>query len=429
MRYLPISAMMVRLSFFSSNRLESLGAYDVFYAEFNMEDLSWGKAINAGTPINSAGDDLGFYISQDGFTASLSSDRKQGYGGFDLYVVYFKNQLAAQRQQAPILAFIANDEFAPKKEVTFTKPQTSKQSKPTKKKEPKKKKKKTKTKKKAKESPETTKKKEPETVVEVKDPPKTEVVSSVKKEYVINTIFYTSDQEILSPTNRQELDIVGDILLVYPSLELEVKAHTKEEGQEAYDLYFSIKRAEKIAEYLVAKGIEKERIELKGYGANYPVAKTETGGKKSKIAEKVNSRIEFKFNKVETQPIRITNIEPYLVDYLRDPKGELFKTVEDGLSYRIQIANVKQMYQNQVLLLYNDSMIERDFALDNYIYTLGLYENYNDAKALVKDLANYNITGAFVAPYINGQRISKQEVVEYAKYYNDLINYIQYNDE
>ena len=422
-----------KIIFFSSNRLESLGAYDVFFSDFNMQDLSWAKAVNAGAPINSAGDDIGFYISQDGFTASLSSDRKSGYGGFDLYVVYFKNQLKAQNQQAPLLAFIANEDFVPTKNVAINNTANSKQSKSTKKtnspstKKLKKTKKPKKNKKDKTKASNAKKDKKPEVVKVEKPAPK--VVSTIKKEYVINTIFYTSDQEVLSPTNKQELNVIGDILEMYPNLDLEIKAHTKEEGLEAYDLYFSIKRAEKIAEYLISKGIEKKRIQLKGYGANYPIAKSETGGKKSKIAEKVNSRIEFKINKTETQPIRITNVEPYLVDYLRDPKGELFKTVEDGLSYRVQIANVKQMYQNQVLLLYNDSMIERDFASDNYRYTLGLYESYNDAKALVKDLANYNITGAFVVPYINGQRISNQEVVEYAKYYNDLINYMQYNDE
>ena len=414
--------------FFSSNRLESLGGYDVFYSEYNEIEDDWNMAKNMGAPINSAGDDLSFYVSKDRYTASMSSDRKQGYGGFDLYVVYFKNHLSGQLSVSKELAFISNDEFVPDekyKSIASNKSidRTSKASHPeTASSKSKKKNTARKTKKSVSENP--TAKKE--------DKKQSDVVSlkkEEKEEYIINPLFYVANDEIITPANKRELDVIAGMMSIYTSLELEIKSHTIKEGLEAYDLYFSIKRAEKVAEYLNTQGISSERIFLKGYGSNYPVAKTETGGKKSKIAEKLNSRIEFKINNSENLPITVTVVEPYLVDYLRDSRGELFKTVEDGLSYRVQIASVKQMYQNQVLLLYNDSMIEKDQDQENYKYTLGLYEAYKDAKLLVKDLANYNITGAFIVPYINGQRIPKNKWAEYGKYYPDLLNFMQYNDE
>ena len=418
--------------FFSSNRVNSLGKFDVFYSEFDDELHTWKESENIGAPINSAGDDVGFFVSKDGLTASLSSDRKQGFGGSDLYVCYFKNQMQSQLSQADELAFIEYDEFKSEKQIAMNSPKkndTSQASTKPKKAVKKKKKSRAEKKKTAKTKTSDVAKveaKKEDATVEEKS---TSIKKETKTEYVINTIYYIPDEEIVTPTNRRELDILVDLLSIYPTLNLEVKAHTREEGLEAYDLYFSIKRAEKVAEYLFQKGIKKERVILKGYGSNYPIAKKMTGGKTSKIAEKVNSRIEFQLLNSENLPVRITVVEPYLVEYLRDPKGELFKTVEDGLSYRIQIASVKQMYQNQVLLLYNDSMIEKEYDGINYRYTLGLYEKYDDAKLLVKDLANYNISGAFIVPYIDGQRIERKKMASYAKYYPDLLKFMQYNDE
>ncbi len=415
--------------FFSSNRVNSLGGYDVFFSDYDLQEDTWKASKNMGAPINSACDDVAFYVSKDGFTASLTSDRKSGFGGFDLYVVYFKNQFKSQLNPAEELAFIANDVFEMEPVIAMNRTSEANNSKTAIQSNNKK------NSRKSKKKPKKKKEKESTMVVKVEDTstePQEEVVGlnkEEKKEFVINTIYYTPNDEIITPVNRRELDILADMLIMYPSLKLEIKAHTKEEGLEAYDLYFSIKRAEKVAEYLVGKSISKDRICLKGYGSNYPIAKMEIGGKKSKIAEKVNSRIEFTIINAENLPIDITMVEPFLVEYLRDPKGELFKTVEDGLSYRIQIASVKQMYQNQVLLLYNDSMIERECDQVDYNYTLGLYEKYDDARLLVNDLANYNISGAFIVPYVDGQKIPPNQLTNYAKYYPDLLKFMQYNDE
>lgn len=419
--------------FFSSNRVESIGGYDLFMSDFDVLKSTWRPAKNLGVPINSHNDDLYLYISEDGYTATLSSNRKnQGSGGFDLYIAYFKTQIQGQINPQEQLAFLSNQEFFADPKYALSVPPKSKNSKAS------------------------TKSIEKETTKEISKKPaqpvsnqdtknnnvaenttkntvikevEANIVSAEKKtEYIINPLYYISNEDIITATNRAELDNISSILHIYPTINVEIKAHTLEDGLETYALYFTIKRAEKIAEYLTNKGISSERITLKGYGSNYPVAKIESGGKKNTMASKINNRIEIKLKNTESLPINVNFNEPYLVDYLRDSRGELFKTIEDGLSYRVQIASVKQMYQNQVLLLYNDSLIERDFNNDNYLYTLGLYEKYEDAKLLVKDLSNYNITGAFIVPYINGERIAKNRIVDFAKYYPDLINYMQYND-
>lgn len=493
--------------FFSSNRIESFGGYDVFKSSFDSPTKSWTSADNAGMQINSAGNDIGLYLSRDGNTAFLSSDRKEGFGGYDLYVVYFKNQIKAQLNTTNTLAFIANDDFVPfnafsnidsrkntsskasasnkkkeKKEVnnkkeTITQTKSPKKEKKIAEKKVKKNPKK-KVSKKVEKKPienkvveQTEKKKPTETEIKkaskekeeklaenkvieetekktIEDKPKKkkEKKRKVKKEkkrttkketasttkpkeknsaYILNPVFFEKKEDIINPVSRKELDIVVALMKQYPKLEVILQAHTIEDGMDAVDLYFSIKRAEQIGSFLKENGIEGNRIYLKGYGSNYPIAKTESGGKPNKIAEKVNSRIEFQFKKTEGLPININLVQPYIIEYLRDPRGEIFKTVEEGLSYRVQVANVPQMYQNQVLLLYNDGMIERSFTESNYRYTLGLYESYTNARDLVNDLKNYDITGAFIVPYIDGIRIDKKDYKKYTPQYEDLLKFTQ----
>jgi len=479
--------------YFSTNREESFGGYDIFKSAYNNIKERWVEASNVGSPVNSAGNEIGFYISKDGSTASLSSDRKEGFGGFDLYAVYFKNQLVGQQNPVSELAFISKDEFIPsstrknvntnrgskaaiqqkkkegEKENKVASTKTKEESKSSQKVEstistPKKKElkpqiaekakskttKKTTTTEKSKSEEKATKstpKQQTSTKKKTTGTKKSKKKSTKKKkskkkkkkspsskkvkvkEYVINPVFYELDEDIINATARKELDVIASLMTQYESIQLDIRAHTVEDGMEAVDLYFSIKRAEQIAKYLVSKKINADRIVLKGYGSNYPIAKSETGGSKSKIASRVNSRIDFDMKGTDGFPIKVTMIEPYLAEYLRDPRGELFKTIEDGLSYRVQIASVGQMYQNQVLLLYNDSMIEKKMKGDSYKYTLGLYESYKDAQLLVKDLANYNVTGAFIVPYIDGRRISQSEYNLYTSQYPDLLKFTENKDE
>jgi outer membrane protein OmpA-like peptidoglycan-associated protein len=76
--------------YFSSNRLESMGGLDVFSVEYDILKKSWQKAINLGAPLNSAADDTGFRVAQNGKFAWITSNRAGGEGGLDIYMAYFK---------------------------------------------------------------------------------------------------------------------------------------------------------------------------------------------------------------------------------------------------------------------------------------------------------------------------------------------------
>ena len=55
-----------------------------------------------------------------------------------------------------------------------------------------------------------------------------------------------------------------------------LKGHTDNIGNESDNMDLSIRRSKAVNDYLVAKGINQDRIEYKGYGATRPIASNAT---------------------------------------------------------------------------------------------------------------------------------------------------------
>ena len=87
----PFVARDGRTLYFSSNDPEySVGGFDVLqsYRVIGGEGR-FTRPENVGLPVNSAGDDTHFRLAPDAFTGFLASDRKDGFGGRDVYIVYY----------------------------------------------------------------------------------------------------------------------------------------------------------------------------------------------------------------------------------------------------------------------------------------------------------------------------------------------------
>ena len=70
--------------FFSSDRQGGSGKFDIWYAPLNSDGTA-GKPINAGTGINTAGDEQAPFYQTSSNTLVFSSNGRQGMGGYDLY--------------------------------------------------------------------------------------------------------------------------------------------------------------------------------------------------------------------------------------------------------------------------------------------------------------------------------------------------------
>ena len=84
-------------------------------------------------------------------------------------------------------------------------------------------------------------------------------------------LFDTSKRDIKSPS-FPVLDEAVDVLEKDPDLKLQIQGHTDSRGKSKYNQRLSEKRAEAVMDYMVKKGIARERLSFIGYGSTRPVA-------------------------------------------------------------------------------------------------------------------------------------------------------------
>jgi len=110
----------------------------------------------------------------------------------------------------------------------------------------------------------------------------------VNKPIVLNNIFFETGRYELLSASYAELDELLLYLAEHLSVKIEISGHTDNTGTDTDNQTLSENRARAVAEYLILKGISKERISSKGYGSAKPVAENDSEEGKQK-----NRRVEF----------------------------------------------------------------------------------------------------------------------------------------
>lgn len=89
--------------------------------------------------------------------------------------------------------------------------------------------------------------------------------------------FVTGTDKFANPKLAPErLQYVLDALNKYSTLKIDIEGHTDNTGSAKLNKLLSQKRANKILNYLVSKGISKDRLTAKGFGIEKPVASNKT---------------------------------------------------------------------------------------------------------------------------------------------------------
>lgn len=107
--------------------------------------------------------------------------------------------------------------------------------------------------------------------------------------------FYFASDSIIN-NNHTQLDSIVHFLRANKFVKIEIGVHTHLRGKSEYNLQVSQKRADRIKEYLMKKGIDSKRIIATGFGESKPLypennATTNNQGKSCGNSKNGNRRV------------------------------------------------------------------------------------------------------------------------------------------
>lgn len=119
----------------------------------------------------------------------------------------------------------------------------------------------------------------------------------INKAIRIENIYYDFDKSNIRPDAAKELDKLVKIMQDNPTIWIELGSHTDSRGNDQYNQWLSQSRANSAVQYIIDRGISKNRITAKGYGESQLVNKCTNGVKCTEVEHQLNRRTEFKIVK------------------------------------------------------------------------------------------------------------------------------------
>lgn len=110
----------------------------------------------------------------------------------------------------------------------------------------------------------------------------------------LNNIYFDLDKADILPDAEQDLTYLAELMEEYPTMVIELGSHTDAQGQDAYNVKLSQRRAESSKDWLVKEGIDDKRIVAKGYGETQILNRCKNGVRCSDDEHRQNRRTEFK---------------------------------------------------------------------------------------------------------------------------------------
>lgn len=115
----------------------------------------------------------------------------------------------------------------------------------------------------------------------------------------LDDIYYDYDKWAIRPDARAPLDKLVKVMKATPII-IELSSHTDSRGNDEYNMQLSQKRAQSAVDYIISRGVSKDRINAMGYGESILVNECDDGMACTEKEHQLNRRTEFKVTKMMT---------------------------------------------------------------------------------------------------------------------------------
>jgi len=252
--------------YFASNGRQGLGGYDVFQQDTNANE----PAVNLYEPVNSQKDDFSFSYNLDKNAGYFSSNRD---GDDDIYevkatskldvIVVVKDAETGKLLTGVNVTLIDQNETVKENQLTnqigeskfevgkdeianFSATRSGYQT-------------------------GTASMKKPEDgtqIIEISLMPIQPIITDTQ--VILQPIYFEFNQSNITEQGAEELDKLVKVMNQYPLMIIDAESHTDTRGSDSYNLQLSERRAKSTVQYIISKGISKERITGSGMGETHP---------------------------------------------------------------------------------------------------------------------------------------------------------------
>jgi len=91
-----------------------------------------------------------------------------------------------------------------------------------------------------------------------------------EREVILQPIYFEFNKSNITAEGAAELDKLIMVMNEYPNMVIFAKSHTDSRGSDKYNMNLSDRRAKSTVQYLISKGITKDRISGQGFGESEP---------------------------------------------------------------------------------------------------------------------------------------------------------------
>jgi outer membrane protein OmpA-like peptidoglycan-associated protein len=92
---------------------------------------------------------------------------------------------------------------------------------------------------------------------------------------VLENVLFELNKAVLLPEALAGLKNLETFLKRNPELRISLEGHTDSTGEENFNRKLSLDRAQAVADFLIANGIDAERLLVQGFGSDNPLSSNE----------------------------------------------------------------------------------------------------------------------------------------------------------